>query len=91
MVQFCKEAAADTIIVVTESGMLNRLRREAPGKRLVAGPTDSCNCSDCRFMKLNTPGKLRDCLKNLGPEIELDEETRKRAYIPIKRMLDWSR
>ncbi|HRP04261.1 MAG TPA: quinolinate synthase NadA, partial [Opitutaceae bacterium] len=79
------------IIVVTESGMLHRLRREVPEKTFIAGPTDSCACNDCRFMKLNTIEKVRDALKTLSPAIEVPEPTRSAALIPIQRMLDWSK
>lgn len=91
MVDFAKNHPADTIIVVTETGMLHRLRREVPDKTFVAGPTDTCACNECRFMKMNTIEKVRDALKNLTPEIELPEDVRQAAYTPIKRMLDWSR
>ncbi len=91
MVRFCRESPSPEIIVVTESGMLHRLRREIPGKTFIAGPTDSCACSDCRFMKLNTIEKVRDTLINRAPEIVLPEDIRQAAYLPIKRMLDWSR
>ncbi len=91
MIGFCKSRPEDTIIVVTESGMLHRLRREVPGKRFVAGPTDSCACNDCRFMKMNTLEKLRNCLRDLEPVIEMDKELRQKAREPIQRMLDWSR
>lgn len=91
MIAFCKNSAANNIIVITESGMLHRLRKEAPGKNLIAGPTDRCNCSDCKFMKLNTMQKLHDCLLNLNPEITLPEDIRRRAEVPIQRMLELSR
>mgnify|MGYP001814697431 CR=1 FL=1 len=91
MVTYCKEAPVDNIIVVTESGMLHRLRKEAPEKNLIAGPTDQCACADCRYMKMNTIEKLHACLDTLTPAIEMDEETRKRAEAPILRMLEQSR
>ena len=91
MLSFCKEHPSEDIIVVTETGMLNRLRREIPGKRFIAGPTDTCACNDCRFMKMNTVEKVRDALKTLSPTIEMDEAIREKAFVPIKRMLDWSR
>jgi len=91
MVHFCRESASREIIVVTESGMLHRLRREIPGKTFIAGPTESCACNDCRFMKLNTIEKVRNALVSRAPEIVLPEEVRRAAYKPIKRMLDWSR
>jgi quinolinate synthase len=91
MVKFARETPADRIIVVTESGMLHRLRREVPGKTFIAGPTDSCACNDCKFMKLNTVEKLRDALSSLGPQIDLPAPTIERARAPIQLMLDWSR
>ncbi len=91
MIHYCKDHPSREIIVVTETGMLNRLRREIPGKVFIAGPTDNCACNDCRYMKMNTVEKLRDCLRDLSPEITMDEDIRAAAYHPIKRMLDWSR
>ena len=44
-----------------------------------------------RFMKMNTIEKLRDCLRDMSPQIEMDEDVRKQAYVPLKRMLDWSK
>ena len=90
MVAFCKENEADEFIIVTETGMIHRLQREVPGKKFIAGPTDTCACNNCRFMKMNTITKLRDCLLNMNPQIEMDETVRQQAYIPIKRMLNWS-
>ena len=91
MIGFCRDSAAKEFIVVTEPGMIHRLQREVPNKTFIAGPTDSCACNECRFMKMNTIEKLRDCLRELGPQISMEEEIRKRAYIPIKRMLEWSK
>jgi len=91
MVDFCRNSPKEDIIVVTESGMLHRLRKEVPHKNLIAGPTDNCACADCRFMKMNTLQKLHDCLLNLSPEITMPEELRKRAEAPLLRMLELSR
>lgn len=91
MVKFARETPAQTIIVVTESGMLHRLQREVPDKTFIAGPTDTCACNDCRFMKMNTIEKVRDALKNMTPVIEMPEPVRLAALAPLQRMLDWSR
>ena len=71
--------------------MIHRLQREVPNKTFIAGPTDTCACNECRFMKMNTIEKLRDCLRDRTPEIEMDEAIREQAYVPIKRMLEWSK
>lgn len=91
MVDFCKKTQAKNIIVVTESGMLHRLKRECPDKNLIPGPTDRCACADCRYMKMNTMEKLRNCLRDLSPRVEMDEEIRSRAEIPLLRMLEQSK
>jgi quinolinate synthase len=91
MVKFSREHPARSIIVMTESGMLHRLRKEVPDKTFIAGPTDTCACNDCRFMKMNTIEKARDALKNMSPVVEVPEPIRSQALIPIQRMLDWSR
>lgn len=91
MVTFCKESEAKNIIVVTESGMLHRLQKEAPDKNLIPGPTDKCACNDCHFMKMNTLQKLHDCLESLTPTVEMPEKTRKRAEAPILKMLEQSK
>jgi quinolinate synthase len=91
MIAYCRNHPASTLIIVTESGMLHRLRKECPGKTFIAGPTDTCACSDCRYMKLNTLEKLHACLKTLSPQVTLDEDTRTKAEAPILRMLEWSR
>ena len=90
MVAYCKASPAEAFIIVTESGMLHRLRREVPGKTFIAGPTDHCACADCRYMKLNTLEKLHASLENLQPEILIPEPIRARAELPIRRMLEQS-
>jgi len=91
MVGYCKNSPADAFVIVTESGMLHRLRREIPGKTFIPGPTDHCACADCRYMKMNTLEKLRDCLRDLSPQILIPEEIRARAEVPIRRMLELSK
>ena len=91
MVSYCRQSPATAFIIVTESGMLHRLRREIPEKTFIPGPTDHCACADCRYMKMNTLEKLRDCLRDLAPQIILPEDLRARAESPIRRMLELSR
>jgi quinolinate synthase len=90
MVDWCRRQSAGTIIITTEAGMIHRLRREVPGKTFVAAPTDRCSCNECKFMKMNTLVKVRDCLLHGSPEIILPETTRAAAEIPLRRMLEWS-
>jgi quinolinate synthase len=91
MVAFCKDSPAQEIIVVTEAGMLHRLKKEIPDKTFIPGPTENCFCGECRYMKKNTLEKAYDALLNMEPEITLPESIRKRAEVPISRMLELSR
>ena len=91
MIGYSREQPADTIIVVTEAGMLHRLRREVPGKTFIPGPTATCACNECHFMKMNTLEKVHAALENLQPRIELEPAICQAALQPVQRMLDWSR
>jgi quinolinate synthase len=91
MVSFCKNSPAKAFVIVTEEGMLHRLRREIPGKVFIPGPTDTCACAECRYMKRNTMEKLYLCLRDLKPEILLEEGLRAKAEKSVRRMLELSR
>src|SRR5579883_2568471 len=98
MISYCKSSPARQFIIVTESGILHRMQKECPGKQFICAPvadamrapTDPCHCSECKYMKMNTLEKLRDCMKGLAPRIELPEAILKRARLPIERMLEIS-
>lgn len=90
MLEYCRQSPADTFIIVTEPGILHRLRQSMPDKTFIPGPTEKCSCSECEYMKLNTLEKLRDCLVNLSPRMELPEDLRKKAEAPLLRMIEQS-
>ena len=98
MITYCKSSPAKQFVVVTESGIIHRMQKECPGKEFICAPTmdamrsptDPCHCSECKYMKMNTLEKLRDCMARLAPRIELDPEIIRRARLPIERMLEIS-
>jgi quinolinate synthase len=98
MIIFCKNDLAKKFIIVTESGIIHRMQKECPGKEFLCAPvfdalrtpTDGCRCSECKYMKMNTLEKVRDCMKKLSPRVELPPEIIKRARLPIERMLEIS-
>ena len=90
MIGYAKQSNAKNIIIATENGMLHRLRKEVPEKNFIPAPTQSCACSECRYMKMNTLEKLRDCLQSMSPEVILSENIRIRAERPIQKMLELS-
>lgn len=87
IIEWCAKAAVDEVIVVTESGVRHSLQKLAPGKQFYFVENENCNCSECPYMKRNTLEKLRDCLKDLQPRVELPEELMERARLPVERML----
>ncbi len=80
--------AGSEYIVATEPGILHQMRKQAPAKILIAAPpTGSCACNECPYMRLNTAEKVYLALRDLTPRLELDEALRRRAQVPIERML----
>lgn len=93
MRNYIKNTDAQTFIVATEAGILYKIATEVPEKTLLPAPVyenNTCACSECAFMKLNTLSKLHDCLKNGSPEIFVPEKIRRKALVPIQRMLELS-
>ncbi len=93
ILDFARRSPARRIIVVTEPGILHRMRQENPDKELipVPGADESCSCNECPYMKKNTLEKLYLCLRDGTPEISLDPALAARAREPIARMLELSR
>lgn len=80
-------------IVATEEGILHEMKKRAPHKELIPALVfdESCNCSECFYMKRNTMEKLYLCMKYELPEILIDEELRLKALKPIEAMLEMSK
>ena len=91
LLDFVSNDYSDTYMVLTEPGIIHQMKKKEPNKNFIEVPDiDGCKCNECPYMKLNTLEKILDCLKNNSPSIELDPEIIKKAYKPIKRMLDMS-
>lgn len=92
LLEHTKKSECKEFIVATESGILHEMKKASPDKTFIAAPPNdsTCGCNDCNFMKLNTLEKLRDCLINESPEIEVDEEIARKAVKPIEKMLEMS-
>ena len=87
LIEWCVASEAAEFIVMTESGVNHSLKKLAPQKRFYYVANENCNCSECPYMKLNTLEKLRDCLRNLEPRVELSADVMRRALVPLERML----
>jgi quinolinate synthase len=71
-------------VVATETGILHRLRREAPDRRFYAMSERAV----CRYMKMITLPKLRDALRDMRHVVTVDPETAGRARGAIQRMVE---
>lgn len=89
LLNFVQTDASSSYIVATEAGILHEMQKRAPNKTFIPAPVsdDTCACSECAFMKLNTMEKLYLCMKYELPEIQLDETLMAKARASIQRML----
>ena len=89
LLNFVEKDSAHSFIVATEAGILHEMKKRCPEKTFIPAPVEdeTCGCSECAFMKLNTLEKLYLCLKHEQPEVKLSESLIVKAKLPITRML----
>ncbi len=92
ILKFAKEFEGDTLIVATEPHIIHQMEKAVPEKTFIGAPgaDGNCACNICPYMALNTLEKLYLALRDLTPQIELDEEVRLGAKKSLDRMLDMS-
>lgn len=93
LLNYVEKDDCQKFIIATEEGILHEMKKRAPHKELIPALVfdESCNCSECFFMKRNTLEKLYLCMKYELPEITMDEELRLKALKPIEAMLELSK
>ncbi len=94
MINYVKTNPHNKFIVATEFGILHKMQQEVPDKILIPAPAkedNTCACSECGYMKMNTLQKVYDCLLNETPEVTVSEDIIKKALVPIERMLELSK
>ncbi|MCX8011079.1 MAG: quinolinate synthase NadA [Ignavibacteria bacterium] len=91
LLNFVKENNSDEFIVATEVGIIHQMQKACPNKKFIPAPPDSnCACNECPHMKKNTLEKLYLCMRDLKPQIFLEDSLIEKAIIPIRRMLEMS-
>ncbi|MGB0882084.1 MAG: quinolinate synthase NadA [Vicingaceae bacterium] len=93
LLKFVEENEASEFIVATEVGIIHKMKEAAPNKTIIPAPVhenNTCACSECPYMKLNTLEKIHASLTHLQPEIFVPEDTRLKALKSVNRMLDLS-
>jgi quinolinate synthase len=83
MVNFAKESPKNRFLVATETGIIHRLNKEAPGKRFEAVSERAI----CKYMKMITLEKLRDSLRDWKHVVTVEPEIAGRARGAIERMV----
>ena len=89
ILHFAGTSPADTLIVVTEPGILHEMYKKYPEKTFIPAPPidTTCGCNDCAYMKLVTLPKILAALENEAPEVTVPEKVRAAAEKSIRAML----
>ncbi len=93
LLNYVKNSDAKEFIVATEAGILYEMTLENPDKTIIPAPSkedNTCGCSECEYMKMNTLKKVYLCMKYELPCIEVEDELAKQAIKSIERMLELS-
>jgi len=83
MINFAKDSPKSRFLVATETGILHRLNKEAPGKRFEAVSERAI----CKYMKMITLEKLHASLRDWKHEVTVEPEIAARARGAIERMV----
>jgi quinolinate synthase len=78
-----KTSSANEVIIATETGILHRIEKENPTKKVFA----ACQWCDCAHMKVNTLEKVLWSLEDLQHVVSVPEAVRIKAKQAIDRML----
>lgn len=96
MLKYAQNNAPKTYIVATEAGIMHELQKTCPQCTFIPVPPEvteggsGCQCNECQYMKLNTLEKLRNCLRDEMPVVDVDPAIAADAVKPINRMLELS-
>ncbi|MFH0939468.1 MAG: quinolinate synthase NadA [Planctomycetota bacterium] len=75
MLQFVgQHAAPATFLVATEVNMIWQFKKRYPQHEFLPAPGIACACSACPYMAKNTLEKIRNCLRDMKPEIAWQSE-----------------
>ena len=90
ILNYAKEMPGDTLIVATEPHIIHQMELAMPHKNFIGAPgaDGNCNCNICPFMALNTLEKLYLALRDLTPQVQMDEALRLKAKKSLDRMLE---
>ena len=90
ILQFAKTFTGDTLIVATEPHIIHQMELAVPDKTFIGAPgaDGQCSCNICPYMALNTLEKLYLALRDLTPQIHIEEGLRLQAKKSLDRMME---
>jgi len=96
LIEAVTELRTNKFIVATDNGIFHKMKQMAPHKTFIEAPTSglgaTCeSCAHCKWMAMNDLQNLAHALEFGHNEIHVDETIRKKALIPLTRMLDFSK
>ena len=94
MIDYVRNSEEAIFLIATEAGILHQMKKEAFGKTLIPVPVsedNTCACSECAYMRMNTLEKLYRCLRDETPEITVSADIAEKALLPVLRMLEISK
>ena len=83
MIDYAKRSPKQRFIIATETGIIHRLQKEAPGKIFEPARADA----ECRYMKVTTLEKVRDSLRDNKYVVSVEPEIAAKARLAIERMV----
>ena len=90
ILKYAQDFTGDTLIVATEPHIIHQMELALPNKNFIGAPgaDGNCACNICHYMALNTMEKLYLALRDLQPQIVMDEGVRLAAKKSLDRMLE---
>jgi quinolinate synthase len=90
LLDYVQTSSSQKFIVATEAGILYKMKLAVPHKTILPAPaleSNSCACSECPYMKMNTLEKLYQTLLHELPQIHVNEKTQEGALRALNNML----
>lgn len=90
ILNFAKTFPGQTLIVATEPHIIHQMELALPDKTFIGAPgaDGQCACNICPYMALNTLEKLYLALRDLKPQVHIEESLRLQAKKSLDRMLE---
>ncbi|MCF8056984.1 MAG: quinolinate synthase NadA [Desulfocapsa sp.] len=96
LIEASKTRDAKKFIVATEPGIFYKMKQTSPDKVFLEAPTHGISaacesCMRCPWMAMNGLRNLKHILETGANEIVVEESVRRKALIPLKRMMDFAK